>query len=299
MELRTRAHPSVIGAGKERAGADDVLQGERLLADESVRREREERSRALASLLHLGREETDEHLLAERGRSDEALSTRDVFLAMVSHDLRTLLGGIALTAELLARESSADQGGKANVRSRVQVIQRSAARMSRLIGDLVDIASIESGKLVMQPVPQDLTELVKEAIETFQLSGSARAITVGSDLPAQPVLALVDHDRIVQVLANLLANAIKFTAKGGRISVRVEALEGAARVSITDTGPGIPAEHLEAIFGRFWQVGLSDRRGMGLGLYISRCILEGHRGRIWAESVVGAGSTFFFTVPGA
>ncbi len=282
-----------------RAGEDGVLQAERLRADVSVRLERQERKRALASLLRLEREETDEHLLLERGRSDDALSTRDVFLAMVSHDLRTLLGGIVLTAELLETEVPADEGGKAIIRARAQMIQRSAARMNRIIGDLVDIASIEAGKLVVQPVLQDLTGLVKEAIQTFQPSAAARAITLGWAAPAQPVLALVDHDRIVQVLANLLTNAIKFTSKGGRISVRLEAIKGAARVSITDTGPGIPADHLEAIFGRFWQGARRDRRGLGLGLYISRCILEGHRGRIWAESVAGVGSTFCFTVPDA
>jgi len=282
---------------KERAGQDDTLKAERLQADESVRREREERKRALANLLRLEREETDEHLLSERGRSDEALSTRDIFLAMVSHDLRTLLGGIAMTAEALAREFPADEGGKTSVRSRTEMIQRFTARMNRLIGDLVDVASIESGKLVVQPVLQDLTGLVKEAIETHQVSAAAHAITLGSDSPAQPVLALIDQDRIVQVLANLLSNAIKFTAKGGRISVRVEALKDEVRVSVADTGAGIPADHLEAIFGRFWQVGRSDRRGLGLGLYISRCIIEGHAGRIWAESVVGVGSRFFFTLP--
>jgi signal transduction histidine kinase len=281
---------------KERAGADDALEVERLQADERVHFEREERKRALVSLLRLEREETDQHLLMERGYSDEALNTRDIFLAMVSHDLRTMLGGIALNAGLLARRRQGDGDNDKGV-SRAEAIQRLTARMNRLIGDLVDVASIETGKLVVQPVRSDLTGLVKEVIETFQLSPAAQAITLALENPAPPMLALIDHDRIVQVLANLLSNAIKFTPKGGRVSVRVEAVEGAARVSVTDTGPGIAPDHLEAIFARFWQVGRTDRRGLGLGLYISRCIMEGHGGRIWAESVVGVGSTFFFMVP--
>jgi signal transduction histidine kinase len=281
---------------EERAGEDNALEAERHHADESVHREREERKQALASLLRLEREETDQHLLMERGFSDEALNTRDIFLAMVSHDLRTMLGGIALNAGLLARGRQGEGDSKQGV-SRAEAIQRLTARMNRLIGDLVDVASIESGKLVVQPVQSDLTALVKEVIETFQLNAAAQAITLALENPAPPVLALFDHDRIVQVLANLLGNAIKFTPKGGRVSVRVEALKGEARVSVADTGSGISPHHVEAIFRRFWQVGRADRRGLGLGLYISLCIMEGHGGRIWAESIVGVGSTFFFVVP--
>lgn len=295
----TKSTSDSSALAKERAGEDAALQAERLDADEGLRREREERKRALSSLLRLEREETDEDLMTERGRSDEALSTRDILLAMVSHDLRNLLGGIALSAELMVRDAAHGPGGPAPILPRAQLIQRSVARMNRILGDLVDIASIESGKLVMEPSPQDLTALVGEAIETFQLSAAARDLTLTLETSPQPVSAVVDHDRIVQVLANLFTNAIKFTGNGGRIAVRVEVVAGAAQVSVADTGPGIAAEHLEPIFSRFWQVGRSDRRGLGLGLYIARCILEGHGGRIWAESVGGAGSTFYFQVPAA
>ena len=293
--------PEARSLEKQRASEDEALQDERRNADVGMHRERDERERALASVLHLERESTDEHLLVERGRSDETLNTRDIFLAMVSHDLRNLLGGIILSAEMLATELPTGVGAAASVRPRTLVILRAAARMNRIIGDLVDIASIEAGQFVVEPVQQDLMGLVKEAITTFQLAADARAIElvleVGDQAP--PALAPIDHDRIVQVLANLLTNAIKFTAVGGRITVRVQALADAVRVSIADTGCGIPAEHLEAIFGRFWQVSRTDRRGLGLGLYICRCILEGHRGRIWAESVVGAGATLSFTLPRA
>ncbi|MEX2080974.1 MAG: ATP-binding protein, partial [Dehalococcoidia bacterium] len=112
-----------------------------------------------------------------------------------------------------------------------------------------------------------------------------------------PLVAVFDRDRKLQVLANLIANAIKFTPRGGKVNVRAEAGRGTVRFCISDSGVGIPAPMLEAIFERFWQVGENDRRGQGLGLYISKCIVEAHGGRIWAESKVGEGSQVYFTLP--
>ncbi|MFL5434715.1 MAG: sensor histidine kinase [Myxococcales bacterium] len=287
--------PRTAQVVEERALADDALQSERASADESIRKEREERRRALANLLRLERDETDQHLLTERGTSDEALNTRDIFLAMVSHDLRTLLGGIAMNAEMLAREAGP---GDANpvVLPRAATIQRLTARMNRLIGDLVDVASIEAGKLQVTAIEGDLRALVHESVEIFQAPADARGIRL-EEIGGPPLLARFDHDRSLQVVANLIGNAIKFSPPGARISVRAEGVNGEMRVAVSDTGPGIPAENLEAIFGRFWQVGRRDRRGLGLGLYISRCIVEAQGGRIWAENGPGSGSTFIFTVP--
>src|SRR5207253_3976313 len=132
-------------------------------------------------------------------------------------------------------------------RARSDKIQRLAARMNRLIGDLVDIASIESGKLVVEPAADDLRALLTDAVETFRLSAAAHQLTIAWEDPARPVMAHIDHDRIVQVIANLVTNAIKFTAAGGSISVRLEVEDAAVRVSVADTGIGIPAERLEAI----------------------------------------------------
>ncbi|MFL5375997.1 MAG: sensor histidine kinase, partial [Myxococcales bacterium] len=280
----------------ERALADDVVETARSDADESVRHERAERRRALAGLLRLEREQTDQHLLTERGFSDEALSTRDIFLAMVSHDLRTLLGGIAMNAEMLAREAGGPGDANAVVLPRAATIQRLTARMNRLIGDLVDVASIEAGKLQVTAIEGDLRALVHESVEIFQAPADARGIRL-EEIGGPPLLARFDHDRSLQVVANLIGNAIKFSPPGARISVRAEGVNGEMRVAVSDTGPGIPAENLEAIFGRFWQVGRRDRRGLGLGLYISRCIVEAQGGRIWAENGPGSGSTFIFTVP--
>jgi signal transduction histidine kinase len=112
-------------------------------------------------------------------------------------------------------------------------------------------------------------------------------------------MAKFDHERILQVLANLLTNAIKFTPAGGRILLRVEPVGQDVCFSVADTGPGIPSHQLESVFERFWQARSEDRRGLGLGLFISKGIVEAHGGRIWAESQPGKGSTFSFTLAGA
>jgi signal transduction histidine kinase len=287
--------PAVL---QERAVADVALESARAGADEVVRREREERRRALNSLLLLEREETDQHLLTERGFSDEAVNTRDIFLAMVSHDLRTMLGGIALTAELLARESAVASDAGA-VTLRAEAIQRLTARMNRLIGDLVDVASIEAGKLLVAPAEGDLRAVIRESVEMFQASAQAHKIRLAPQLDGPPLPARFDHVRLLQVLGNLLGNAIKFSPPGARIDIRAGREGAEVRVSVADSGPGIRPQDLEAVFGRFWQVERRARTGLGLGLYISRCILEAHGGRIWAESAPGTGSTLVFALPAA
>jgi signal transduction histidine kinase len=284
--------------GEERAAEDAALQSERAAADESLRREREEHALALHRLLPLEREKTDRYLLTERARSDFALSNRDDFLGIVSHDLRNLLQGIVVNTDLLSVRAADDEEGR-RMLTGLKRIERYAARMTRLIGDLIDVTSIDAGKLAVHPASQDLCPLVAEAVETFEPVAAAKRISLLSESTEPPILADFDHDRIMQVLANLLANAIKFNSEGGKISIRVEPTEGKALCCVSDNGPGIPRNMLELIFERFWQAGKDDRRGLGLGLYISRCIVEAHGGTIWAESTMGEGSRLCFTLPTA
>jgi signal transduction histidine kinase len=281
---------------EERMLEDEVLQDERASADETLRRERAENARALARLLPLERDKTDRFLLTERARSDDAVSNRDNFLGIVSHDLRNLLGGIVMTADLLSAKAPETEDGKKTLAATAR-IQRYAARMNRLIGDLVDVASIDAGKLAVTPVPGDATTLIAEVVDTFQAAASAKGVSLQAESVEHPLLAEFDHDRMLQVLANIITNAIKFTSEGGSIRVRGEGAGDELRFCISDTGSGIPAGMLEDIFERFWQVGKNDRRGVGLGLYISRCIVEAHGGRIWAESKLGEGSSLCFTLP--
>jgi signal transduction histidine kinase len=281
---------------EERVLEDEALQDERASADEILRRERLENARVLSRLLPLEREKTDRFLLTERARSDVALANRDNFLGLVSHDLRNLLGGIVMSAELLSARAPENEDGKQTLLATTR-IQRYAARMNRLIGDLVDVASIDAGKLAVTPAPGDAAALIDEAVDTFQAAASAKGISLQAEIAERPLPAELDHDRMLQVLANTISNAIKFTSEGGSIRVCGERAGDELRFSISDTGSGIPENMLEAVFERFWQVGKDDRRGVGLGLFISKCIVEAHGGKIWAESKPGEGSRICFTLP--
>ncbi|WP_437302989.1 ATP-binding protein [Sorangium sp. So ce388] len=281
---------------EERSLEDVLVRGERALADESLRRERAEHARILSKLLPLERDKTDRHLLTERARSDDAVAHRDDFLGIVSHDLRNLLSGIVLSVDLLSQDTPApDEESEAAMAAKR--IRRYAARMSRLIDDLVDVASIESGKLATNVGRGDASALLADAVGMFQPMASDRGITLELDIADRPLPTDFDQERVLQVLSNLLMNSIKFTSPGGRIRVRGERAEGELLVSVSDTGPGIPVDMLELVFERFWQVGKKDRRGLGLGLYICKSIIEAHGGKIWVESRMGEGSTFYFTIP--
>jgi signal transduction histidine kinase len=281
---------------RERAQADGTVRQERLAADEQLMEERQARVRALTSLFVLEREQTDERLLVERARSDATLIARGDFIGMVAHDLRNLLGGIALGAEVQVKIATGDEKGRPILET-AQKIRRMAARMNRLIGDLVDVANIEAHRFTVVPSDLDPRALIREALEAFEPAASAEGIALDTT-SADSSPARGDRDRTLQVLGNLLSNAIKWTPAGGKICVRVAPAGSEVRFSVADTGTGIPSDHVESIFERFWQVN-KDRRGLGLGLFISKCIVEAQGGRIWVDSQLGKGSTFSFTLPGA
>ncbi len=289
--------PEAVVSG-ERALQDRALDEERQAADESIRHEREENVRMLAKLLPLERERTDRHLLTERERADDAIANRDDFLGMVSHDLRNLLGGIVMSAALIADSAPSDD--PASPRALAERIRRYGARMNRLIGDLVDVSSIDAGKLAMIATRGDVWAVVKEAHELFRGSADEKGIGFTLEAPTDQdeLVARFDHERLLQVLGNLVGNAVKFTERGGQIWIRGRHVGSSIEISVVDTGAGIAEAMLEIAFERFWQVGKQDRRGLGLGLYISKCIVEAHGGRIWAQRNPDRGTTFVFTVPG-
>jgi signal transduction histidine kinase len=298
-EARTRsdrsAHPSDGPLAKirerEREREDRLLRSERASADGILRAERA----AQAPFPSAERDETDKDLFQERARSDRALSARDACLGIVSHDLRHLLGVIIGSAALIAKGATQPDHEEQVVAS-ADRIQRTGARMNRLVGDLVDVASIEAGALAVRCEWVDPDVVVSEAVDNFQAQAAGKGISLTKDVsPGLPMVSL-DPSRILQVLVNLLSNALKFTKASGAIVVRVQSTTTELRFSVTDTGIGIPGDKLEAVFERFLQVD-DDRRGVGLGLYISKCIVQGHNGRIWAESTLGNGSCFSFTLP--
>jgi signal transduction histidine kinase len=274
-----------------RAQEDKSLRRERADADQDLRTERAEREAGM----RVERDETDKDLSKERARSDHVVGTRDEFLGLVSHDLRNMLGSMMGFAGLIAQKESVDARTQQDIAFALR-IQRSGARMNRLIGDLLDVASIEAGRLAVAREVGDPIPAVMEAVDAFQERASACGIALTAEI-VQPVPHVpLDAARIVQVLINLLSNAIKFTPRGGTVVVHVECVGADLAFAVRDTGAGIPTDRLESVFERFVQV-RDDRRGMGLGLYISKCIVEGHGGKISADSVPDHGSTFLFTLP--
>jgi signal transduction histidine kinase len=241
-----------------------------------------------------------ERLLEQQAKellsAHEELDLKDEFLAIVSHDLRNPLNAIALNTQLLERLFSS---GDPRLGRISRSLGSSITQMKRIISDLLDLAAIEAGKLSVQLQPGDARRPIEEAIETFRSVRAERSITPDARIPPDPLLARFDPGRIVQVLDNLIHNALKFTPDGGRIFVEGRRANGHVEIRVRDTGKGMSPEEISVIFERFRQVEKRGRRALGLGLYISRSIVESHGGRIWAESVPGEGSIFLFTLPPA
>lgn len=170
--------------------------------------------------------------------------------------------------------------------------------MLKLVADLLDAAAIDAGQISVTPRPCAIGTLVSETIEELSAQAKTAGVELFSNIPHTLPLAQADAHRASQVLTNLIGNAIKFTAAGGAVTARAEVVDAnELAVSIADTGIGIPEGHLAHIFDRFWQGRSSARSGAGLGLSICRGLVERSGGRIWADSLVGVGTTITFTLP--
>lgn len=231
--------------------------------------------------------------LTTRKAADTILAQRDRMIAVFGHDLRGLLNALTVNTEVLLR-----QGGGAAVESSRNV-RLTIGRMDHLIASLLDYVRVKADKLEVVPLPLDAADLLREAVEIFRPLARVKSLSLTLDIPNAPLPATADHDRMFQVLSNLLSNAIKFSSLKGKISVQATTSGHDLQVAVGDDGPGIPECDLERVFDCFCQLQGSDARGLGLGLYISRAIIQAHGGRIWATSGPGAGSTFYFTVPGS
>jgi signal transduction histidine kinase len=277
---------------------DGLRRGDRDPTDEAVGDDQ----RLAAHALGLERSEVGrlQHLLEERTQAlsiaNDALDLRDEFLAIVSHDLRNPLNAIALNTQLLERLVSS---GDPRLGRISRSLESSIAQMQRIISDLLDLAAIQAGRLSVQPRPGDARTPIQESVAISRSVGASKSIALDAGIGPDPLPARFDPGRITQVLDNLIHNALKFTPDGGRISVGGRRTDNVVEIRVRDTGPGLKPEELSVIFDRFRQVEKRGRRALGLGLYISRSIVESHGGRIWAESVPGEGSTFLFTLPQA
>jgi signal transduction histidine kinase len=292
----------------EREATDAVLDHERRRTDAAIDTERRAHEFRV-SQMEVRRQETDDQLLIERNDTDATVTalaeTRAALayargeqsrpgdvLAMVSHDLRSPLTIIAMSAQILTESSKEPETLEV-----AKELTRVSARMERLLSDLLDAARIEAGILRVVTQKHDVGRLLAEVYRSYEALFANRGVTLVIQAPAAPVVASFDHDRIVQVLSNLLGNAMKFTPAKGQVELHVTQQTDGIEFALSDSGPGIHPSALPHVFKRFWQVDSSARRGLGLGLHICEKIVAAHGGQIWVESELGKGSTFRFTLP--
>ena len=225
----------------------------------------------------------------------EAVRVRDDFLSIAAHELKTPLTPLRLQLELMKRSMTAKEPVP---EERVDKALAQVHRMSALINDLVDATSVEAGRLKLRRAPVSLLDLAREACSDFRSVSPEHAFTC--ELPSEDLMVMGDRDRLFQVLANLLENAIKYSPMGGTVCVTVSHVRDDAVLTVSDAGMGIPREEQTRLFERFFRARnapVSGFGGLGLGLYICRDIIERHDGHIWVESEPGRGSAFHVSLP--
>jgi PAS domain S-box-containing protein len=205
-----------------------------------------------------------------------AVRARDEVVAIVSHDLRNPLGVVAAAADLLL-DLPLDEVER---REQAAIIARSAGRMTRLIEDLLDVARIEAGALLVRTAPEEAGPILDEIQAVFRAQAKEKGVTLETVVAEGTPPARADRDRIIQALSNLVGNALKFTSAGGTVTVAAGPVEGGVALTVSDDGPGIPREEQGQLFDRFWQANRHDRQGAGLGLAIVRGVAEAHGGRV-------------------
>jgi signal transduction histidine kinase len=222
----------------------------------------------------------------------KALAARDEILGVVAHDLRNPLAAIMMAATLIRRRAEDEK-----TRKHSESIETIATRMDRLIGSMLDVATIDAARFTINPSPSNAERLVEDTISMFENLSATRQIRLERTGSVPGLWLRADPERLSQVFSNLLGNAFKFTPRGGVITIRTALAGDAVCFSIADTGPGIVTDHIPHLFERFWKKDSPATRGTGLGLYIVKGIIDAHGGRIWVESSPGRGTTFHFTIP--
>jgi light-regulated signal transduction histidine kinase (bacteriophytochrome) len=237
-----------------------------------------------------------EREIQARAAAEWANEQKEQLLAVVSHDLKNPLHSLMLNVALIQRTLPAESLHKAA--GVMKVMERSLQRMNHLINDLLSISKLDSGTVGLELKEHSAAELLRDAVQLLMPIAIEQSVKLEID-PNTPAGCLVccDRERLLQVLSNLVGNAVKFTGRDGRVWIGVEPEAREIRFSVSDTGPGIAREHLNCVFDRYWQARQTQRLGTGLGLSIAKGIVEAHGGRIWVESELGKGSTFQFTVP--
>ena len=231
-------------------------------------------------------------------RAKEAVSLREDFLGIVSHDLKNPLSSIRLNAELISRFLGKADANPALNKKAVTRIEVTVGQMNRLIEQLLDIGRIETRGLAVECKDQEVAQILEQATDMLRPIGLEKSVHLSVDLNGcSPDLSVFcDHDRVLQIFSNLVGNAFKFSPRNSTVEIRVSDETDTIRFSVSNSGPGIPMDHLGKIFERYWQAPETRRQGSGLGLYIAKGIVDAHGGRIWAESD-DSSTTFNFTLP--
>ncbi len=300
----------------QRKSEDKAIESARSNMDKALKSERGEKEQLMNKLVDLERQATDKNLLGERAKTDietersaelltaehaehlktmSALTTREEFVAIVSHDLRNPIGAILSATEILLEDAS-NAGITDDAKTWIQLIKRNAETSLRLISDILDMERIVEGKLQLQLTKNQIDVLIHDILQSYIHVASTKKILLTAS-PANNGTAMCDKDRVAQILSNLIGNALKFTPENGSVTVESKESENEITVSVSDTGPGVPDDQKLRIFERFAQIGNKQRTGIGLGLYISKTLVESHSGKLWVTSTIGSGSTFWFTLP--
>jgi signal transduction histidine kinase len=224
-----------------------------------------------------------------------AIEARDNLLTFIAHDVRNYLSTIRMAGELLSR--SGPEGERRKGRKQLEAIKRAAVRMEHLIEGLRDASMIETGQFAVQKESQDTRTLAEEAVRSLEPQAEAASVRLTVHVEGDAPKAYCDGGRVLQVLANLVNNALRFTPSGGEVRITVKPAPLGVCFSVSDTGCGIPDEQLAHVFDRHWRARPVARGSTGLGLYIAKGIVDTHGGRIWVQSQVGVGTTFSFTLP--
>jgi signal transduction histidine kinase len=233
--------------------------------------------------------------IAER---NQAIKSREWLLASVSHDLKNPLNMVGLSAAMLERLLPV---GNEALRRQIANIDAASARMNALVRDLLDLSSIEAGHFSIDREHVEASGLIDEAVAATRAVAAGRSQTLHTAIPPQAPSVVCDRRRIVQVLVNLIDNAIKFSPAKSEIKVTIDGDQSAVRFTVTDVGPGIAASDARQVFQPFWRAPNTSQPGSGIGLAIAKTIVDAHGGRIWVTSRVGAatGSSFCFSLPSA
>lgn len=296
-KLAAYVHERRDGEAPSRAPSLLTLQGEggERMFELSVRQDTfgNERYLLLVARDVTERVKAEQALRAAKEEAEAAARAKARFLSVASHELRTPLTSLLLLLQQALRRAEQAPSG----RCMLDRMLRQASRLATLVDDLLDVSRLEHDRVVLRPTPTELRSLVSEVVEDFRARAPDRHFRL--ELPAEPARVEVDPTRVAQVLSHLLENAIKYSPEGSPVEVHLALEEGLARVSVSDQGPGIPEDARERLFKPFERLGGAgkDSPGLGLGLYLSRQLVERHGGQLRAEPASSRGATFSFILP--